>query len=51
MASSSPRDAGMSPSETLEAFRSLQQSLSHTDSRLQKVEEARKFFGETQENR
>jgi hypothetical protein len=47
MLSSGSRDAGMSPSETLEAIHSLQQSLSHTDSRLQKVEEASKFFGET----
>jgi hypothetical protein len=34
--------------EALDTIRQLQQSLLHTDTRLQKVEEAGQFFGEIQ---
>jgi ribosome assembly protein YihI (activator of Der GTPase) len=39
----------MAQAETMEAIKALQQSLLQTDSHLQKVEAASKFFGETQQ--
>jgi hypothetical protein len=50
MSSSTSRgDPAMGSSETLEAIRSLQQSLLLTDSRLQKVEEVSRYVTDTQQ--
>jgi hypothetical protein len=43
-----PNTKGDSSAEALEGVRDLQQILQQTDSRLQKVEEASRFFGVTQ---